>query len=852
MERRPVWTMLTVVVLGLAGTACGQETNVALAATGATVWADSELFQAAGYPGGQAVPARLIDGVIPPPGSPPEEHRWHSHPLKPHPHWVWIRFARPAKISKLVLWYNVPTVAPDGGIATGGPWNTPFHYLLGAGAPVDFAGQSLPNGGRSLQTLFRREKARLDAANPSVTVEFPPVVTDNFRLLITRSSNAEFPDYTQLSEIQVFGQWMGERPPARARPAPQRRRGEIKDGPLPKGLKVEATENQLAFVSPWLKIIFDLNRPSVRRFSLDGAGSGKHTKNLLKGTRGIDAVVRTWNDEILSADASFVVSRSGNTVRYEGIQLGSWETLDLTYTVHPKGLHIAIDRRVPTDYLTEESSPLRMLWDPKVTPLSPLGRLKSPGELRFPVVFHFPDHGTLVVRATGSESTLKFVGRRQQGEVQLALSQAVRITPEATTIQQAGQHHVELDMALTSIYPAKALVDADPKLAGVKRAWLNIFGFRPDIATLSNNSVSDPAILCMHEFADQAYYTPPLVDDFTALDMVRTSLDAYFDGLPSYTRFSAWFVDADPAVVISAWDYATGKPDLEWLRRRIGHIEKCAEHIIAADVNGDGLAESIVTGNSGVGPKGGGGLSSNWWDVISFGWNDAYATALDYRAFRCAADLERRLGRPEKAEIYRKRAARIKAVYHATFYNPQTGVLAGWRSKDGTLHDYYFAFVNGIAVAYGLVTPGQGHAIMDRMQAKMRAVGYTNFRIGMPGNLIPIARKDYSGGGVMGKPSKDDGSDSFQNYENGAATGSFAYFYIQALYTLGRKAEADAIFEPMLEGYRDGVFQNGLGSGVDWKRWDGTPCGYEGLLADTYYALTALLTGRLGRGVPIP
>ena len=56
----------------------------------------------------------------------------------------------------------------------------------------------------------------------------------------------------------------------------------------------------------------------------------------------------------------------------------------------------------------------------------------------------------------------------------------------------------------------------------------------------------------------------------------------------------------------------------------------------------------------------------------------------------------------------------------------------------------------------------------------------------------------------------------------------------------------------MLEGYRDGVFENGIGSGVDWKRWDGTPCGYEGLLTDSYYALSALVTGRLGRGVEIP
>ena len=66
------------------------------------------------------------------------------------------------------------------------------------------------------------------------------------------------------------------------------------------------------------------------------------------------------------------------------------------------------------------------------------------------------------------------------------------------------------------------------------------------------------------------------------------------------------------------------------------------------------------------------------------------------------------------------------------------------------------------------------------------------------------------------------------------------------------KADPDAIFMKMLEGYRDGNFQNGIGNGGDWKEWDGRPNGYEGLLVDAYYPLTAWITGRLGRGVQIP
>ena len=451
MKACSIWIIPATLILAATQAASGQEMNVALAGNGATVRADCEFAE---NPGGPAVAARLIDGVIRRPGSPPEANRWHSRLSLPHPHWVWIRFSRPAKISKVVLWYS------------------------DIGAPVDFAGQCTVAGGRSLQTLFRRENAPLDAAHPSLTVAFAPVVTDNFRLLITRSSNKDYPNYTQLSEIQVFGAWAGQRIAA-TKPTPDRRRGEMLDGPLPEGLKVESAENEVAMVSPWLKVSFDLSRPSIRWFSVDGSGGGKHTKNLLKGTQGIDLVAKGWNEETSSAEASFIVSRSGNTVRYSGIRLGNLETADWAFTVGPRNLHVVMDRHVPAEYLTDESSPLRMLWDLSVTPATPMGRLKALGELSFPVLLHFPDHGTLLVRADDSDSTWKFVGRRGPREVELALEQGSHVTAEATTIQAAGRYHVELDMALTSIYPQKVLVDADPKLVGVKARLVERLRFPP-------------------------------------------------------------------------------------------------------------------------------------------------------------------------------------------------------------------------------------------------------------------------------------------------------------------------------------------------------------------------------------
>ena len=119
-----------------------------------------------------------------------------------------------------------------------------------------------------------------------------------------------------------------------------------------------------------------------------------------------------------------------------------------------------------------------------------------------------------------------------------------------------------------------------------------------------------------------------------------------------------------------------------------------------------------------------------------------------------------------------------------------------------------FLFVNGIAIHYGLVPKDKANAIMDRLLAKMKEVGYTRFDLGLPGNLVSVARKDYAhkeprfGGGR-----REDNADGFQRYENGGATACFAYFTLAALYDLGRREEADRMLMPMLQAFEKGEFE---------------------------------------------
>ena len=185
----------------------------------------------------------------------------------------------------------------------------------------------------------------------------------------------------------------------------------------------------------------------------------------------------------------------------------------------------------------------------------------------------------------------------------------------------------------------------------------------------------------------------------------------------------------------------------------------------------------------------------------------------------------------------------MRSNYFHTFINPETGVLAGWRSADGALHDYYFTFVNSLAIAHEPVTIEQGNRIMDSMLDKLDRVGFNNFKLGLPGNLIPIKRADYTHHDPRwGGNTTDELNDGWLKYENGGTSGNYVYFTLRALYRLGRKEDAEKILFPLLKGIEDGILQGECDNGMtkDWRTWDGECWGYEGFLVDNYWSVLAV------------
>jgi len=570
--------------------------------------------------------------------------------------------------------------------------------------------------------------------------------------------------------------------------------------------------------SPFLRVGLCSGQPGLESLAVDSLGLGKCEGNVLRRPAAAAA-----------AFAVQAVPGSATKVAYRRRGVPGDATPDWSIEVGQRTIHMV-------SQFSPGGRPEAVFLDFSTTRChTTLLGLLGPGGVELPAILHLPGHGTF--RVTGS-GPLRYTSG--DGFVKITFPPATGASPRA-----------EYALEIVEIHPAVAGIEEDSRFRGFRRNWLNVLQLNPGRGVLSNHAASDTCGFCYYEYADIARHTPPLAENLSALDIMRQTLDRVLAGMKTYGMpgcgdFPEVSADTYPSLIIAACDCTAGDAGRRWLEKNYPGVRQWAENMLATDCQGNGLIKyDSVTGNSGSWNEGQPKKRpSNWWDTIGFGHEDAYANALAYRALRNMESMAGALHKPDDAARYRAAAEKLQAAYFPTFYNPATGVLAGWRSADGQLHDYHFLFVNGIAIHYGLVPKDKANAIMDCLLAKMKAVGYTRFDLGLPGNLVSVARKDYAhkdpryGGGR-----REDNADGFQIYENGGATACFAYFTLAALYDLGRREEADRMLMPMLQAFEQGQFEGRGAKGMsnDWRAWDGKPWGYEGFLVDNYYTLLAVL-----------
>jgi hypothetical protein len=408
--------------------------------------------------------------------------------------------------------------------------------------------------------------------------------------------------------------------------------------------------------------------------------------------------------------------------------------------------------------------------------------------------------------------------------------------------------HATLHFTVEAPEPLPTLLHSDPRLAGFPRYSLDMVQWRPDTGIVSNSVMSLDCGLAMLFYAEQAVWAPHLDDGISPMELVGASVDRYFDGARGYmmpnvnVNSSEWKSSRETGayLVISAWYVIRTIGGLPQARRWLKPMEAVTNHI-ESHFNHDGLVDEP---------------GREWFDVYDFEGPDALSNAADYRAFVCMADVEDLEGRTDLAKRYRADAGRIKATYFKTFFNPSTGVLAGWKSPDGKLHDYMFPWVNGFAIYQGLVPAEQAKAILQTMLAKLKSIRFESFQLGLPTNLIPMSPADYFPK-TSGAPKRADGRDTWQVYMNGGATPPYEYYFIQALYQTGLVDDAERLLWPLMQSYEKGTFNAGIELPGQKQRnpvgsafyvWDGSRGRGEGYLPEDWQGVDALFTGHFGIG----
>jgi hypothetical protein len=617
---------------------------------------------------------------------------------------------------------------------------------------------------------------------------------------------------------------------------------------LPSGVTAKVADGTVEYTTAKYSVGFYLNRAGLSFFSLAGEDPELVKINTLFIQAGFFMQGPQLHligqepacDPFTRFDAVGTTNVKGNTITYDFMTAG--QHYSLTWTVTPNGLRLSAQRQSDHDAHAWISSPWMLAMRNSVSPTHAIGRITQSGEaglLELPMAVNFPRFGTLQFSSESPDATIRFDAYRQRDYNTLEIKLGEHPQPNGTYLLPAGTFHADIE--INPISPPKLLRDDAPAEAhaAINRTYYTSLTYRPEMGTLSNNGASMPCGVSMDTWSAFIFGLGYPLANFPAHDLYRATLERWLDGGQGYADgriiqdgkihdAQDEYLMTGAAGLLGLADYLKHAGTDEWLQRNLPAIRNRIAAMKARDLDDDGLIESQWrTGLSGTGQWG-----TNWYDVTSYGWKDALSNAILHQALQGLGKAFAQFGLDEESAELTTWADRLKANYLPTFFNEQTGWLAGWRCKEDKLHDYAFLVVNGCAINAGLVPDDQASDICSRLLAEAEKVGMPDAVYGIPGNLWCIPDKDLAD--IMQ-------GFAFGFYQNGGRNHSHARHFTMALYRTGFETEADHLLSRMCVGYAEARTFGGNKSGIDWRYWDDRPCGYEGLLTDQFGMLEVIL-----------
>jgi hypothetical protein len=616
---------------------------------------------------------------------------------------------------------------------------------------------------------------------------------------------------------------------------------------LPAGVRATCRDGEVRYRTQDFEVGFSLGRPGFSHLGLlieDAAHAGR---NLL-ATR---PPLFNQGPQLHPLGAAPILAPSvrcaldgtvevkGGRVKYDFTAGG--QHYRLTWNVTARSLTLRADRTAKQTALVWHSAAWMIGLRNSVSPSHVLGRLQETGEsgaVALPALLTLPGFGSWKIQSSAPAGWARSDCFRTHDLNTLELKVGEERTAEGLYRLRAGTHRAVF--TLTPQRPAPRLRADAPAVAkrALARTQWTALTFRTDTATLSNNGASMHCPICMDTWAAVARPQGDVLPGLSAFEFLRHSLERWLTGGPGYaagrllqdgTSHDAddEYLQTGASALRGLGEYLRHGATAAWYREFKPYILQKVRAAHDRDLDGDGLIESMHrTGVSGTKQ-----WSTCWFDVISFGWKDAFANAILYGALRELSAGLSRFGERDEAEKVAKWSGWLRANYRDTFWNEATGWLAGWRCREDKLHDYAFLPVNGVAIVEGLLSADEGREILRRLLAEAKKVGMPDPALGLPGNLRHIPDDDLSDI-IQGYP--------LGYYQNGGRTHAQARHFVMALYQCGLTREADAMLKRLSVGLAEARVFGGNQSGVDWRYWDDRPCGYEGLLTDQFGILETI------------
>lgn len=194
----------------------------------------------------------------------------------------------------------------------------------------------------------------------------------------------------------------------------------------------------------------------------------------------------------------------------------------------------------------------------------------------------------------------------------------------------------------------------------------------------------------------------------------------------------------NPNFIEGSANYFNWTGDLAFLRANINRMRRALRYavdefqteeygvITCPWVGHDGLSGHVVAADGSRTTISGNGVGNNYWDLMPFGWKDAYGTVYFYDALLKLADIEEAIranpgwniplgGEALDPAWLREHAFFVKAKFNEIFWHPETGRYACSVDVNGTSYDYGYTFLNLEAIHYGLAPDDNAAAIMAWM-----------------------------------------------------------------------------------------------------------------------------------------